>query len=101
MSKASDVKSVRRPCSESSRLAILEATWTLLKTTTLRDLSIEAIARESGVGITDQGVWGGVRLDCGPNYCGGAGLSRDLGELSRSLSPCPTRSSQGRYPVGD
>ncbi|BAC91111.1 TetR/AcrR family transcriptional regulator [Gloeobacter violaceus] len=43
-------KRVGRPRSAESRAAILNATWTLLKTTTLRDLSIEAIAHESGVG---------------------------------------------------
>jgi AcrR family transcriptional regulator len=51
------MKNVGRPRSESSRVAILEATWTLLKTTTLRDLSIEAIARESGVGKTTIYRW--------------------------------------------
>ncbi|MCP6759923.1 MAG: TetR/AcrR family transcriptional regulator [Fischerella sp. CENA71] len=35
----------------------LAATWELLKTTTLRDLSIEAIARESGVGKTTIYRW--------------------------------------------
>jgi AcrR family transcriptional regulator len=38
-------------------VAILDATWKLLKTTTLRDLSIEALARESGVGKTTIYRW--------------------------------------------
>ena len=38
-------------------MAILAATWELLKTTSLRDLSIEAIARESGVGKTTIYRW--------------------------------------------
>ncbi|MBC8122646.1 MAG: TetR/AcrR family transcriptional regulator [Gemmatimonadaceae bacterium] len=48
---------IGRPRSEESRAAILDATWRLLKTTTLRDLSIEAIARESGVGKTTIYRW--------------------------------------------
>lgn len=42
---------------EESKAAILEATWNLLQTTTLKDLSIEAIARESGVGKTTIYRW--------------------------------------------
>jgi hypothetical protein len=43
MPKTSDTKRIGRPRSEESRAANLDATWKLLKTTTLRDLSIEAI----------------------------------------------------------
>jgi AcrR family transcriptional regulator len=50
MPKPSDIKQIGRPRSEESRAAILEATWKLLQTVPLRDLAIEAIARESGVG---------------------------------------------------
>jgi len=50
-------KRIGRPRSEESRAAILDATWELLKTTTLRDLTIEAIARESGVGKTTIYRW--------------------------------------------
>jgi AcrR family transcriptional regulator len=57
MPKISDTKQVGRPRSEESRAAILDATWELLKTTSLRDLSIEAIARESGVGKTTIYRW--------------------------------------------
>ncbi|NDJ25562.1 TetR family transcriptional regulator [Nostoc sp. B(2019)] len=57
MPKTSDTKQIGRPRSEESRAAILNATWTLLKITTLRDLSIEAIARESGVGKTTIYRW--------------------------------------------
>ncbi len=41
-----------RPRSEAARQAILEATRALLKTTTIRDLTIEAIAKRAGVGKT-------------------------------------------------
>ncbi|MBE9168415.1 TetR/AcrR family transcriptional regulator [Pleurocapsales cyanobacterium LEGE 06147] len=57
MPQTSDNKRIGRPRSEESRAAILDATWKLLKTTTLRDLSIEAIARESGVGKTTIYRW--------------------------------------------
>ncbi|PIG95240.1 TetR/AcrR family transcriptional regulator [Gloeocapsopsis sp. IPPAS B-1203] len=50
-------KRIGRPRSEEAKTAILDATWELLKTTTLRDLSIEAIARESGVGKTTIYRW--------------------------------------------
>ncbi|NJM27138.1 MAG: TetR/AcrR family transcriptional regulator [Pseudanabaena sp. RU_4_16] len=50
-------RQIGRPRSEESKTAILDATWKLLKTTTLRDLSIEAIARESGVGKTTIYRW--------------------------------------------
>jgi AcrR family transcriptional regulator len=52
-----DTKRIGRPRSEESKAAILEATWELLKTTSLRDLSIEAIARKSGVGKTTIYRW--------------------------------------------
>lgn len=57
MPQDSEIKRLGRPRSEESRTAILNATWKLLKTTTLRDLSIEAIARESGVGKTTIYRW--------------------------------------------
>jgi PfpI family intracellular protease len=57
MSQTPTNKRIGRPRSEESKTAILEATWKLLKTTTLRDLSIEAIARESGVGKTTIYRW--------------------------------------------
>jgi AcrR family transcriptional regulator len=50
-------KQIGRPRSEESKAAILNATWELLKTTSLRDLSIEAIARGSGVGKTTIYRW--------------------------------------------
>ncbi len=50
-------RQIGRPRSEESKAAILAATWKLLKTITLRDLSIEAIARESGVGKTTIYRW--------------------------------------------
>ena len=46
----SAVRSIGRPRSEQSRLAVLDATYKLLKTTKVRDLSIEGIALEAGVG---------------------------------------------------
>lgn len=46
-----------RPRSETARQAILEATKTLLETTTVRDLTIEAIARKAGVGKTTIYRW--------------------------------------------
>lgn len=57
MLKASDVKSMGRPRSEESRAAILDATWGLLKTMCLKELSIEAIARAAGVGKTTIYRW--------------------------------------------
>jgi AcrR family transcriptional regulator len=57
MPQPPDTKRIGRPRSEESKVAILEATWELLKTTSLRDLSIEAIARESGVGKTTIYRW--------------------------------------------
>ncbi|MGF1493921.1 MAG: TetR/AcrR family transcriptional regulator [Microcoleaceae cyanobacterium] len=53
----SDAKRTGRPRSETSRAAVLDSTWSLLKTTTLKDLSIEAIAREAGVGKTTIYRW--------------------------------------------
>jgi AcrR family transcriptional regulator len=57
MPKPPDTKQIGRPRSEESKAAILDATWELLKTTCLRDLSIEAIARASGVGKTTIYRW--------------------------------------------
>jgi AcrR family transcriptional regulator len=57
MPQPPDVKRIGRPRSEESKVAILDAVWKLLETTTLRDLSIEAIARESGVGKTTIYRW--------------------------------------------
>jgi AcrR family transcriptional regulator len=57
MPRPPDTKQIGRPRSEESKAAILNATWELLKTTSLRDLSIEAIARQSGVGKTTIYRW--------------------------------------------
>jgi AcrR family transcriptional regulator len=57
MPQLPDTKRIGRPRSEESKAAILEAAWELLKTTSLRDLSIEAIARQSGVGKTTIYRW--------------------------------------------
>ncbi|MBE9039724.1 TetR/AcrR family transcriptional regulator [Oscillatoriales cyanobacterium LEGE 11467] len=46
-----------RPRSEKSKAAIIEAAWKLLETTTLRDLSIEAISRKASVGKTTIYRW--------------------------------------------
>lgn len=46
-----------RPRSEAARQAILDATKSLLETTTVRDLTIEAIARTAGVGKTTIYRW--------------------------------------------
>ena len=46
-----------RPRSETARQAILDATNTLLETTTVRELTIEAIARQAGVGKTTIYRW--------------------------------------------
>jgi AcrR family transcriptional regulator len=46
-----------RPRSEASRRAVLEATISLLNTTTVRELTIEAIAHEAGVGKTTIYRW--------------------------------------------
>lgn len=50
MSKTTAKKKAGRPRSQASKASILDAVWKLLKTQTLKDLSIEAIARESKVG---------------------------------------------------
>lgn len=57
MSQLPDTKQIGRPRSEECKAAILEATWELLQTTSLKDLSIEAIARHSGVGKTTIYRW--------------------------------------------
>ncbi|MDY6941284.1 MAG: TetR/AcrR family transcriptional regulator [Cyanobacteriota bacterium] len=57
MSRNSQSKRSGRPRSTQSKVAILDATWELLETTTLRDLSIEAIARQAGVGKTTIYRW--------------------------------------------
>jgi AcrR family transcriptional regulator len=57
MSQPSASKRIGRPRSEDSKAAILAATWDLLKTTSLRDLAIEAIARQSRVGKTTIYRW--------------------------------------------
>ncbi|GJD16767.1 transcriptional regulatory protein TetR family [Rivularia sp. IAM M-261] len=46
-----------RPRSEQSKEAILNTTWKLLQAGTVKDLSIEAIAREAGVGKTTIYRW--------------------------------------------
>ena len=50
MSKTIAKRKAGRPRSQASRASILNAVWELLKTQTLKDLSIEALARESKVG---------------------------------------------------
>ncbi|MEO0984848.1 MAG: TetR/AcrR family transcriptional regulator [Cyanobacteria bacterium J06639_14] len=57
MPETSESKRIGRPRSEASKAAILDAAWRLLKTTPLKKLSIEAIARESGVGKTTIYRW--------------------------------------------
>jgi AcrR family transcriptional regulator len=57
MAQTINAKRIGRPRSAESRAAILDTTWKLLETMTLRDLSIEAIARESGVGKTTIYRW--------------------------------------------
>lgn len=57
MPKNTKAKPVGRPRSEVSRAAVLAATWQLLQTTPLKKLSIEAIAREAGVGKTTIYRW--------------------------------------------
>ncbi|MDI4236537.1 MULTISPECIES: TetR/AcrR family transcriptional regulator [unclassified Bradyrhizobium] len=47
---ANETKATGRPRSAASRRAILEATHSLLDSTTVRDLTIEAIAQKAGVG---------------------------------------------------
>ena len=57
MPHASGNKRVGRPRSTESQAAILDAVWTLLESVSLRDLSIEAIARAAGVGKTTIYRW--------------------------------------------
>jgi AcrR family transcriptional regulator len=57
MSEKKSNKRVGRPRSTEAQKAILDATWKLLKTMTVKDLSIEAIAREAGVGKTTIYRW--------------------------------------------
>jgi AcrR family transcriptional regulator len=57
MTQISDNKRVGRPRSEESRSAVLDTTWKLLETVPLRNLAIEAIARESGVAKTTIYRW--------------------------------------------
>ena len=57
MPGAPEINKPGRPRSEESKAAILDATWKLLQATTLKKLSIEAIARESGVGKTTIYRW--------------------------------------------
>src|SRR3954471_8116191 len=46
-----------RPRSEASRRAVLDATHALLEVTSVRDISIEAIAHKAGVGKTTIYRW--------------------------------------------
>jgi hypothetical protein len=46
MPQSPEIKQIERPRSEECNAAILNVTWELLKTTSLRDLPIEAIARK-------------------------------------------------------
>ena len=55
--KQNNVVSAGRPRSIESQQAILNATWKLLIEGKVRDLSIEAIAREAGVGKTTIYRW--------------------------------------------
>lgn len=57
MKQSNSVTSAGRPRSVESQQAILNATWKLLMEGTVRDLSIEAIAREAGVGKTTIYRW--------------------------------------------
>lgn len=54
---AGEPRTAGRPRSTASRAAILEATHALLETTTVRDLTIEAIAQNAGVGKTTIYRW--------------------------------------------
>jgi AcrR family transcriptional regulator len=53
----SETASPGSPRSEASRLAVLEATISLLNSTTVRELTIEAIAHKAGVGKTTIYRW--------------------------------------------
>ncbi|GAA6621062.1 TetR/AcrR family transcriptional regulator [Scytonema sp. NUACC26] len=57
MKQSNVVNSAGRPRSVEAEQAILNATWKLLEEGTVRDLSIEAIAREAGVGKTTIYRW--------------------------------------------
>jgi AcrR family transcriptional regulator len=57
MTESPATKKTGRPRSEESRAAILETTWDLLQTNCVKHLSIEAIAREAGVGKTTIYRW--------------------------------------------
>ena len=50
-------KAAGRPRSEASRQAILDATWKLLLHTSVKDISIEAIAKKANVGKTTIYRW--------------------------------------------
>ncbi len=50
-------KSAGRPRSEASRQAILDATWKMLLHTSVKDISIEAIAKKANVGKTTIYRW--------------------------------------------
>lgn len=52
-----DTKSAGRPRSEASRQAILDATWKLLLHTSVKDISIEGIAKKANVGKTTIYRW--------------------------------------------
>ncbi|NER78473.1 MAG: TetR/AcrR family transcriptional regulator [Leptolyngbya sp. SIO1D8] len=57
MPETPEANRIGRPRSEASKAAILNAAWKLLQTMPLKKLSIEAIARESGVGKTTIYRW--------------------------------------------
>ena len=57
MEETKTTKRSGRPRSEQSKEAILNTTWKLLQAGTVKDLSIEAIAREAGVGKTTIYRW--------------------------------------------
>jgi AcrR family transcriptional regulator len=52
-----EARSPGRPRSEASRRSVLEATQALLETTSIRNLTIEAIAQKAGVGKTTIYRW--------------------------------------------
>lgn len=57
LSETEERRSAGRPRSEASRSAILDATRRLMTHTSVRDLSIEAIAKKAGVGKTTIYRW--------------------------------------------
>ncbi|MBF2066995.1 MAG: TetR/AcrR family transcriptional regulator [Calothrix sp. C42_A2020_038] len=57
MNDTQSIKRAGRPRSEQSKDAILNTTWKLLQNVKVKDLSIEAIAREAGVGKTTIYRW--------------------------------------------